>query len=134
MAARLTTTTSASSSLGGSSFTSRVNSLNSKFTSNTLIKADHFVDLANLLLEAAGHTHDWTDWYGQHTSGNKNPEGYSPAGSTQANSVESIGTDFGLLGGVAAEEIIDRSHANYCVTIYNALRNHNHTTEDRTQA
>ena len=132
MGSRATTTTTASASLGGSSFTSSVSALNSKFTSNTLVKAEHFVDLANLLIQAAGHTHDWTDMFGMHTSGNLNPDGYSPRGSTEANSVQAISTDFGLLYGVSQGEIVDRSHFNYCVTVYNGLRNHHHSTEDAT--
>ena len=132
MATRETTTTSASSSLGGSSFTGRVSTLNAKFTSSTVVKAEHFVDLANLLIEAAGHTHDWTDRFGLHTGGNFNAEGYSPRGSTEANSVQAIDTNFGLLGGVSQGELIDRSHANYCITVYNGLRNHKHSTDDAT--
>ena len=83
-----------------------------------------------MLIQAAGHTHDWTDMFGMHTGGNENPTGYSPRGSTEANNVQSISTDFGLLYGVSAEEVIDRSHFNYCVTVYNGLRNHNHSTTD----
>jgi hypothetical protein len=116
--------------LGGSSFTSSVSTLNSKFTSNTLIRSEHFIDLANLLIQAAGHTHDWTDEYGRHTAGNYNTEGYSPRGSTESKGVDAIDTDFGLLYGVAQEEIIDRSHYNYMVTIYNGLRTHKHNTDD----
>jgi len=132
MATRETTTTTASASLGGSSFTSAVSTLNSKFTANTIVKAEHFVDLANLLIQAAGHTHDWTDRYGLHTSGNYNTEGYSPRGSTEPNSVQSIDTNFGLLDGVSDGELIDRSHFNYMVTVYNGLRNHKHSTNDAT--
>jgi len=127
---RTTTTTTASSSLGGSSFTGRVSTLNSKLTANTVVKAEHFVDLANLLIEAAGHTHDWTDMFGMHTSGNENPTGYSPRGSTEANSVQAISTNFGLLDGTSEGEMIDRSHFNYMVTVYNGLRNHKHSTDD----
>jgi hypothetical protein len=132
MATRTTTTTTASASLGGSSFTGRVSALNAKFTSNTVIKADHIVDLANLLIEAAGHTHGWTDMFGMHTGGNFNTEGYAARGSTEANSVQAIDTNFGLLDGASVGELIDRSHSNYCITIYNGLRNHHHTTEDAT--
>jgi hypothetical protein len=129
---RTTTTTTASASLGGSSFTGRVSALNAKFTSNTVIKAEHFVDLANLLIEAAGHTHDWTDMFGMHTGGNFNNEGYAARGSTEPNSVQAIATNFGLLDGSSVGELVDRSHFNYMVTVYNGLRNHNHTTEDST--
>jgi len=132
MATRVTSTTSASSSLGGTYFTSQVNSLNTKFTSNTPITASHFVDLANLLIQAAGHTHDWTDMYGMHTAGNFNSEAYSPRGSTNPNSVQAIDTDFGLLYGVSAGEVVDRSHYNYMVTVFNGLRNHHHSTDDTT--
>jgi len=132
MATRDVSTTSASASLGGSSFTSAVSTLNSKFTANTVIRAEHFVDLANLLIQAAGHTHDWSDRFGQKTGGNLNSEGYSPRGSAEANSVQAMNTDFGLLSGVSEGEIIDRSHANYSITVYNALRNHKHSTDDAT--
>jgi len=127
---RTTTTTTASASLGGSSFTGRVSTLNSKITANTLVRAEHFVDLANLLVEAAGHTHDWTDMFGMHTAGNTNPTGYSPRGSTEPNNVQAISTNFGLLEGTSEGEIIDRSHFNYMVTVYNGLRNHKHPTND----
>jgi hypothetical protein len=129
-ATRTVSTTTASASLGGSSFTGQVSTLNSKFTSNTIIKAEHFVDLANLLIQAAGHTHDWTDMFGMHISGNYDNEGYGPRGRTEANSVEAIGTNFGLLDGASSGEIVDRSHFNYMVTVYNGLRNHNHLTND----
>lgn len=132
MATKTVTTTSASATLGGSAFTASVNSLNSKFTSNTLIRSEHFVDLANLLIQAAGHQHDWTDEYGRHTAGNYNTEGYSPRGSTETRTVDAIDTNFGLLSGVSAEEVIDRTHYNYMVTVYNGLRTHKHSSEDAT--
>jgi hypothetical protein len=132
MATRTVSTSTASASLGGSSFTGRVSTLNSKFTSNTTIQAGHFVDLANLLIEAAGHNHTWTDQFGLHLSGNYNTEGYSTRGSTEANSVDVIDTNFGLLDGVNSGEIVDRSHFNYMVTVYNGLRNHHHSTNDAT--
>lgn len=132
MATREVTTTSASASLGGANFTGQVSNLNNKFVRNTLIKAEHFTDMASLFITATGHTHDWTDRYGQKTFGNTNPNGYSTRGSQDANSVAVISTNFGFLDGVAQEQIVDRSHYNYHVNIYNVLRNHTHSTEDST--
>ena len=132
MAERVVTTTTASASLGGANFTGQVSGLNNKFIRNTIIKAEHFSDMASLFITATGHTHDWTDRYGQKTYGNTNPNGYSTRGNADANSVAAIDTNFGFLDGVAQEQLIDRSHYNYYVTIYNVLRTHKHSTEDAT--
>jgi len=132
MAERVVTTTTASASLGGANYTGQVSTLNNKFIRNTIIRAEHFSDMASLFITATGHTHDWVDRYGQKTFGNTNPNGYSNRGSQETNSVAAIDTNFGFLDGVAQEQIVDRNHYNYFISIYNVLRNHKHSTEDST--
>lgn len=131
MATTQATTTSASLSLGGAGFTGQVSLLNSKFTEGAIIRSSHLSDLASLMLTAAGHYHTWNDLYGKKTFGNTNPNGYSDRGSYNLTvSVDVIPTNFGLPSGIADEAVISKSHYNYSITIYNALRNHSHTTWD----
>ena len=132
MASRTVATTTASNSLGGSYFTSLVTALNNKFSEGAIITASHFTDLADILITAAGHNHDWTDQYGIHTAGNFNSEGYSTTGSTEPKTVDVLGTDFGGISGCATDYDISVTHYNFCNTIYTALRSHRHTTDDRT--
>lgn len=130
---RPVTTGSAAASLGSSTFTNAVSALNAKFAEGKLITAQHLQDLADLMLQASGHTHTWTDQYGKKTYGSRNDEGYSKSGSTYPNSVYAINTDFGLVSGIGQDEIVRTSHHNYSRTIHNSLRSHKHDTDEATE-
>lgn len=127
------TTATASASLGGSTFTNAVIALNAKLVEGRDIKADHMQELANLMLQAAGHVHAWKDMYGKNTNKRRNDEGYSRSGSISDNEVYAIPTDFGLLYGVGQDEIVRTSHHNYSRTIHNSIRNHKHSTDEATE-
>jgi hypothetical protein len=105
----------------------RAISLKSLMIPGNVITKAHFTTFKNILIDAANHTHEWSDLYGVHSYENTDPDAYGAGVSvTETTSVPEFTPPTNTLA-----TLVSSTDYNYLTNMWNLVNNHYHTTTDR---